>query len=156
MKIHLIAIGERMPRWVNDGYLEYAMRLPSECSLRLVEISAKRRVKGVDLARLIRDEGERMLAAIPRDAIVWALDEHGQNWSSGELARHLGVCLQEGHDLVLLVGGPEGLATTCKSRAHQLWSLSRLTLPHFMVRVVVAEQIYRAWTLLIGHPYHRE
>lgn len=156
VKIHLIAVGERMPRWVDEGYTEYAVRLPPECALRLVEIPTGRRGKGADIERLVRQEGDRMLSTVPRDAVVWALDERGQSWSSRELADHLAIWLREGRDLALLVGGPEGLASTCRTRAHGLWSLSRLTLPHPLVRVVVAEQLYRAWTLLTGHPYHRD
>jgi 23S rRNA (pseudouridine1915-N3)-methyltransferase len=155
MKIHLIAVGERMPRWIEEGYAEYAIRLPPECTLRLVEIPAGRRGKGADIERLVCQEGERALTAVPRDAAVWALDERGQAWSTRELAGRLAGWLQEGRDLALLVGGPDGLARACRARAQGLWSLSRLTLPHPLVRVVVAEQLYRAWTLLTGHPYHR-
>mgnify|MGYP006286031601 CR=1 FL=1 len=144
-----------MPAWVTAGYLDYASRLPPECSLQLLEIPAGRRTKGVDLARLVRQEGERQLATVPRRAALWALDERGSMWSTEDLASRLGNWLQEGQDLALLVGGPEGLADSCRQRANGLWSLSRLTLPHSLVRVMVAEQIYRAWTLLTGHPYHR-
>jgi 23S rRNA (pseudouridine1915-N3)-methyltransferase len=155
VKIHLIAVGERMQRWVEEGYTEYAVRLPPACTLHLVEIPTGRRAKGADIERLVRQEGERVLAAVPGGATVWALDERGQAWSTRELAGRLAIWLQEGRDLALLVGGPEGLAPACRARAEGLWSLSPLTLPHPLVRVVVAEQIYRAWTLLTGHPYHR-
>jgi 23S rRNA (pseudouridine1915-N3)-methyltransferase len=103
----------------------------------------------------MRQEGERLLAAVPRGAARWALDQRGREWSTEDLARRLEGWLGEGRDVALLVGGPEGLADACRAGAEGLWSLSRLTLPHPLVRVVVAEQVYRAWTLLAGHPYHR-
>lgn len=155
MRIHLIAVGERMPGWVQQGYEEYAKRLPPECSLRLIEIAPGRRGKGVDLARAIQDEGERMLAATPKGSLVLALDERGKEWATLELAEQLRGWLQGGRDVALLVGGPDGLAPACRDRAEGIWSLSRLTLPHPLVRVVVAEQLYRAWSVLQNHPYHR-
>ncbi len=155
MQIHLIAIGQRMPGWVNQGYEEYARRLPASCALRLVEIPAERRGKGADIARTLAREGERMFAAIPRGARVIALEVDGQAWSTEALSRELDGWLQSGSDVALLVGGPEGLAPACRQAAQQRWSLSPLTLPHPLVRVVLAEQLYRAHTLLSGHPYHR-
>jgi 23S rRNA (pseudouridine1915-N3)-methyltransferase len=155
MQIHLIAVGERMPDWVNAGYGEYAKRMPPECRLRLVEIPAVKRTKTADLKRIMQQEGERMLAAIPANAEVVALDVAGQNWSTPDLARQLGEWLRDGRDLALLVGGPEGLATACQERATRRWSLSALTFPHPLVRIILAEQLYRATTILKGHPYHR-
>ncbi|MEO6697647.1 MAG: 23S rRNA (pseudouridine(1915)-N(3))-methyltransferase RlmH [Gammaproteobacteria bacterium] len=155
MHIHLIAIGERMPDWVKSGYDQYAKRLPRECRLQLVEIPAGKRGKGADIARAILSEGERMLAAIPKDARVIALDMRGKQWDTAQLAQQLKDWLQGGRDVALLTGGPEGLAESCLKRADHLWSLSNLTLPHPLVRIVVAEQLYRAWSLLTGHPYHR-
>lgn len=155
MRLELIAVGERMPVWVETGYHEYAQRLPRECPLRLTEISAGRRTKGADLERLKREEGARMLAAIPKGANVVALEVDGTLWSTEDLADHLRRWFQDGRDVALLVGGPEGLASECSAAAQQRWSLSRLTLPHPLVRVVIAEQLYRAWSLLNGHPYHR-
>lgn len=155
MRIHLIAVGSRMPRWVNEGYEEYAKRLPPECSLRLVEIPAGKRSKGSDVARLVREEGERMLAAIPGGVHVIALEVGGKQWSTDALAGKLEAWLQDGRDIALLVGGPEGLAPACRDCADTLWSLSNLTFPHPLVRVVLAEQLYRAWSIVKGHPYHR-
>jgi len=145
-----------MPHWVQDGYQEYAKRLPRECALRLVEIPLGRRAKNRDPARAVGEEGERMLAATPRDCRVEALDVGGRAWSTKELAGELASWMASGRDLALLVGGPEGLAPVCLERADGHWSLSPLTLPHALVRVLVAEQIYRAWSLLRNHPYHRE
>lgn len=155
MRIHLIAAGNRMPEWVIMGYSEFAGRMPSECRLNLIEIPIPKRAKGRETVRRIKQEGERMLAAIPKDCDVMALDVSGQEWTTEELAKELARWLQNGQDIALLVGGPDGLAPACMARAETRWSLSRLTLPHMLVRVVVAEQLYRAWTVLQGHPYHR-
>ncbi|HRD66340.1 MAG TPA: 23S rRNA (pseudouridine(1915)-N(3))-methyltransferase RlmH [Candidatus Competibacter sp.] len=155
MKIYLLAVGVRMPAWIEAGYAEYAGRLPRECALNLVEIPAGKRRPNADVARAVRDEGERLLAAVPASSRLVALDERGQEWSTAQLAERLTGWLRDGRDLSLLVGGPDGLDSLCRTRAELLWSLSRLTLPHPLVRVVVAEQLYRAWSLLRNHPYHR-
>jgi len=155
VKIHLLAVGARMPDWVEKGYAEYAGRLPRECALHLLEISAGKRGSHGDLARIVRTEGERLLAAVPTGSRLIALDERGQEWNTVELAEQLSGWLQEGRDVSLLVGGPDGLDAACRERAERRWSLSRLTLPHPLVRVLVAEQLYRAWSLLHNHPYHR-
>ncbi len=156
MNIHLISIGNRMPRWVQEGYAEYAKRLPAECCLQLTELPLGRRGKSVDLARALRDEGERMLKTLPRDSLVVALEVEGRAWSTEQLATKLDEWMGGGRDVTLLIGGPDGLAESCRQRADLLWSLSPLTLPHPLVRVVVAEQLYRAWSILRNHPYHRE
>ncbi len=155
MNIHLISIGTRMPKWVEQGFAEYAKRMPAECALKLVEITPGHRGKGADIARAVRDEGERMLKAIPRDCHIIALEVKGREWSTEQLAGKLTDWMGGGRDLVLLVGGPEGLADSCRQRADMLWSLSPLTMPHPLVRVVLAEQLYRAWSLMRNHPYHR-
>jgi len=155
VRIHLIAVGTRMPGWVTQGFEEYARRLPADCALQLVEVAAGKRGKNADIARITRDEGERTLAAIPKGARVVALDVKGRSWSTEQLSQQLDGWLHDGRDLALLVGGPEGLAAECLARAEQRWSLAPLTLPHPLVRIVVAEQLYRAWSILNGHPYHR-
>ncbi len=155
MNIHLIATGEKMPHWVQQGYQEYAKRLPRECALHLTEIPMKHRGKNADIARLTRAEGARMLAAIPTKSTVIALDVTGKAWSTESLSRQLNGWMSSGADIALLVGGPEGLAGECLRQAQLKWSLSPLTLPHPLVRVVVAEQLYRAWSILRNHPYHR-
>ncbi len=144
-----------MPDWVNAGYREYATRLPRECALNLIEIPAGKRSPNADLARILRSEGERLLAAAPSGSCIIALDERGRQWNTVELAERLTGWLRDGRDLSLLIGGPDGLDAPCRDRAEQLWSLSRLTFPHPLVRIVVAEQLYRAWSLLHHHPYHR-
>lgn len=155
MQIHIIAVGERMPEWVQAGYLEYAKRLPHECRLRLHEIPAGKRTKGADLARLTRDEGARQLAAVPTGSRVVALDRTGRELDTLALAGNLEKQLGAGSDLALLVGGPEGLSPECLAAARDCWSLSKLTLAHPVVRVVLAEQLYRAWSILKNLPYHR-
>jgi len=155
VRIKLLSVGRRMPDWVDKGFREYAKRLPRECCLELVEIDPGHRGKGAsaDVAR--RDEGERMLCAVPKGAQVIALDTRGRAWSSEQLAKQLAGWMADGRDLALLVGGPEGLAQPCIERAERLWSLSPLTFPHPLVRVILAEQLYRAWSILKRHPYHR-
>ncbi|MGD2082346.1 MAG: 23S rRNA (pseudouridine(1915)-N(3))-methyltransferase RlmH [Chromatiales bacterium] len=155
MRIHLIAVGTRMPAWVEAGYSEYAKRLPRECRLELVEIAAGRRGKGGNVARALRDEGGRMLAAVPAGAQSITLEVEGRAWSTEGLAERLRVWMGDGRDRALLVGGPEGLSAECRAAAELSWSLSPLTLPHPLVRILIAEQIYRGWSLLAGHPYHR-
>jgi len=155
MRIHLIAVGTRMPSWVEQGYREFSKRLPHECSLRLLEIPLGKRSKSQAAERARDAEGQAMLAAIPVDCFVVALDVQGKAWSTQELAAKLQDWMASGRDLALLIGGPDGLSPACLERADQRWSLSSLTFPHALVRVLVAEQLYRAWTVTIGHPYHR-
>ncbi|MDO9105976.1 MAG: 23S rRNA (pseudouridine(1915)-N(3))-methyltransferase RlmH [Methylovulum sp.] len=155
MQINLISIGNRMPGWVQQGYDEYAKRLPRECELVLKEIAAGKRSKNSDISRIVRDEGERMLAAIPVGAHVVTLDLPGKRWTTPELAHAMQGWRESGQAVALLVGGPEGLADSVRSLARESWSLSALTFPHPLVRIVVAEQLYRAWSILNNHPYHR-
>lgn len=155
MRLHLIAVGNRMPGWVEAGYAEYAKRLPADCALVLHEIPPGQRTKGADLERARREEGEKMLAALPKAAHVVALEVNGCAWGTEQLAQRLEQWRQQGRDVALLVGGPEGLADSCRQQADEQWSLSPLTLPHPLVRIVLAEQLYRAWSILQGHPYHR-
>ncbi|WP_086481322.1 23S rRNA (pseudouridine(1915)-N(3))-methyltransferase RlmH [Oceanospirillum sanctuarii] len=155
MKIKLIAVGTKMPKWVEQGYDEYAKRLPREFSLELIEIAPGNRGKNADIERAIRKEGELMMSKIsPSDHVV-ALEVLGKPWSTEQLAKEAEGWQMLGSDVCLLVGGPEGLAPECKQRANQQWSLSPLTLPHPMVRILLAEQVYRAWSVIQGHPYHR-
>lgn len=155
MRIHLIAAGTRMPSWVEQGFRDYAERLPPECKLVLKEIPLGSARAGGDARKAMQEEGAKMLAALPDDAGVTALEVRGRALDTEALAKQLSRWLQEGRDQALLVGGPDGLAPECLAKAGSQWSLSPLTLPHALVRVVVAEQIYRAWTILKNHPYHR-
>ncbi len=144
-----------MPSWVQQGYDDYAKRLPRECELVLKEISPGKRGKNTDLARIVKEEGERMIAALPTNAHVVTLDIPGKAWTTAELAEAMQGWRENGRSVALLVGGPEGLADSVKTLASQSWSLSPLTFPHPLVRIVVAEQLYRAWSILTNHPYHR-
>lgn len=155
MRLRLIAVGSKMPRWVEDGWHEYAKRLPSELPLELVEIPLHTRGKNADLARLIRQEGESMLAKVQPGERIVTLEVQGKPWSTEQLAEQLARWRLEARTVNLMVGGPEGLAPEVCARSEQRWSLSPLTLPHPLVRIVLAEQIYRAWTLSCGHPYHK-
>jgi 23S rRNA (pseudouridine1915-N3)-methyltransferase len=155
MRIHLLAVGHRMPDWVTTGYEEYAKRLPRECSLVLREIVPGKRGRNADIARIKREEGERLLAALGRDTYRVALDLTGTPWSTAELAGDLAGWMQQGQDVSLLVGGPDGLCETVLQQVQARRSLSRMTFPHPLVRIILAEQLYRAWTLLHHHPYHR-
>ena len=155
MRIRLIAVGGKMPGWVSTAYDEYAKRLPADFRLELVELALGHRGKGADLARAIRSEGDAMLEAIPKGDRVIALTVDGRSWSTEQLAAQAEEWRMSGQNLSLLVGGPDGLDPRCVAAADQKWSLSALTLPHPLVRILLAEQIYRAWTLLQGHPYHK-
>jgi 23S rRNA (pseudouridine1915-N3)-methyltransferase len=129
--------------------------MPRECSLVLNEIPLAQRSKSQAIERAVNEEGKRMLAALSDRQQVIALDVKGRSWSTEQLAQQLDNWKQDGRDISLLVGGPDGLAAECLQRAEQVWSLSSLTLPHPLVRVLLAEQLYRAWSLNSGHPYHR-
>ena len=156
MKVRLIAVGTRMPKWVAAGVAEYEPRLPREWRFEIVEIPVAARSASADVARLKKAEGEKRLRAIPAGAEVIALDERGESLSTVEWAAAVREWQRHGRDVALLVGGPDGLAPECLARAQRRWSLSKLTLPHALVRVFVLEQLYRAWSVTQGHPYHRE
>lgn len=154
MRLRLVAVGRRPPRWVREGMDTFAGRLPGYLRLELIEVAPGDARRGGDIARARAQEAERLLAAAGRARLI-ALDEGGRGWRTEDVARRLGDWLQQGRDVAFLVGGADGLDPRCLAAAEQRWSLSPLTLPHMLVRVVVAEQLYRAWTLLEGHPYHR-
>jgi 23S rRNA (pseudouridine1915-N3)-methyltransferase len=155
MQINLIGIGNKMPSWVNEGYHEYQKRLTQEVQLNLIEIPLNTRGKNADIPRLIDKEGDKMLQAIPAHSHIVNLEIKGKPWSTEQLAERLDNWKSLGKQVSILIGGPEGLAPQCLEAANERWSLSPLTLPHPLVRVVVAEQIYRAWSILAKHPYHR-
>jgi len=155
MRASLIAVGERAPSWVATGFAEYSKRLSHWLPLELLELSPGRRGKGLDPARAIADEGQRMRAAVPKMAWVVALDGSGRAFTSEQLAQRMAHWRQQGRDLALLIGGPDGHASEVLASADETWSLGPLTLPHMLVRLVVAEQLYRAASLLANHPYHR-
>ena len=155
MKAVLVAVGERAPDWVASGFSEYQKRLSHWLPLALVEVAPGIRGKGRDAARATSDEGARVLAALPKQAHVVCLDGRGKPHSSEQLAQRLEDWRQGGRDLAFVIGGPEGHAPDVLSAAQESWSLGAMTLPHMLVRLVVAEQLYRACSLLANHPYHR-
>lgn len=154
MKIYLIAVGSRTPKWVVQGFDQYACRLPKHCSLELIEVQPVNRKQG-DIDKVRREEAGRILDRIPNGSHVIALAENCKVFTTRVLAEKLSSWIQDGLDIAVLVGGADGLHALCFERADECWSLSDLTFPHALVRVIVAEQFYRAWTILSNHPYHR-
>jgi len=157
VKLTVLAVVHRMPAWVTAGYAEYAKRMPREISFKIKELKpSPRGEKQPAVARWQEWEAERIAAAMPAGALRVLLDEHGQQLSSQALAQQFGRWRDSGRDVVFVIGGADGLAPRLKAEADMLWSLSALTMPHGLVRVVLAEQLYRASSILSGHPYHRE
>lgn len=156
MRITLYAVGNKMPTWVIQGFTEYQRRFPRDLSFELVEIPPGKRGKNADIARILEKEGQLMLAAIPKGCRIVTLEVTGKPLTTPQLAQHLEKWQLDGRDVALLVGGPEGLAPACIQASEQKWSLSPLTLPHPMVRILIAESLYRAWSINNNHPYHRE
>lgn len=153
MRIRILTISERQPDWIQHASAEYLRRMPRHLPTEIIELPlAKRRE---DVARTKIEEGERLLAAASKSTQLVALDEHGAAWTSVQLSDHLQRWQQDGRDLTFVIGGPDGLSQAVIATASQRWSLSKLTLPHGMVRVLLAEQLYRAHTILENHPYHR-
>jgi 23S rRNA (pseudouridine1915-N3)-methyltransferase len=156
MRIHVLAVGTRMPAWVDEGVDTYIRRLPRHIECQFREIPAAQRSAGSTVEKIKNKEADALLKAARDADYVVALDERGVSCSSTQLAGHLQDWLDNYSHVALLVGGADGLDERCRQAANQVWSLSALTLPHPLVRVILAEQLYRAWTLLQGHPYHRD
>jgi len=154
--IRLIAVGDRQPSWVDDAFGVYAGRLPREWKFRLDRIATVRRTKNDKSKSAMGAEGEQILARIDPNEQVILLDERGKQMTSPALAARLADWQADGRDLCFIIGGPDGVSAICRERANAIWSLSELTLPHGLARVLFAEQMYRAWSLQVGHPYHRE
>ena len=144
-----------MPGWVNEAWSDYARRFPPNLTLELKEVRAPKRTRNTDIDAARKVEGDALQAAVPVGALCVALDGRGSQWSTEDLARRLGNWMQEGRDVVFMIGGPDGLAPECRRRANLTWSLGKGTYPHALVRVLVAEQLYRAWSITQNHPYHR-
>jgi 23S rRNA (pseudouridine1915-N3)-methyltransferase len=156
MKLVVVAVGTRMPAWVDDGYAEYAKRLPRGTPLTLIEIRPEPRVSAKPVEQLLAAEAARIVAAMPKNARIVALDERGKDLSTVALAGQLEAWMQEGGPVVFLIGGADGLDAALKKKAGLQLRLSSLTLPHGLTRVLLAEQLYRAVSLINHHPYHRE
>lgn len=154
MKFLVVAVGHRMPAWVDAGFAEYAGRMPRDARVELVAL--KPAPRGGAVKRVLDAEGERILAALPADCVRVVLDERGTLINTAELARRIEHWRQGGRDVAFIIGGADGLAESVKQKADLVWSLSPLTLPHGLARVVLAEQLYRAVSILHNHPYHRE
>ncbi|MGQ0528395.1 MAG: 23S rRNA (pseudouridine(1915)-N(3))-methyltransferase RlmH [Panacagrimonas sp.] len=154
MHLRLIAIGQRMPAWVATGFEDYAARMPRELKLELVELPLAQRGKNADLERAKNSEGDKLIERSDNTHRV-VLDERGMAWTSTDLAMRLQQWMQNGRDVSFLVGGPDGHSAAVTQLADERWSLSKLTLPHALVRVLIAEQLYRAWSFTANHPYHR-
>ena len=155
MRLHLIAVGQRVPAWIHQGFTEFNKRLPKEYKLRLREISTAKRQNDKDIRRLVELEGKNILKAIPKNTNIIALAIDGESWDTEQLAENLNKWSLASEDIAFVIGGPDGLSEQFLTNAKHSWSLSKLTLPHALVRVLVAEQIYRAWSINQGHPYHR-
>ncbi len=155
MKIYVIAVGAKMPDWVNTAWDDYAKRLPSDWAVVLKEIKPEPRTTGKTVAQMMAAEAKRIEAAIPADSLRVALDEHGKDLSTTKFADTLQTWQNSSQSIALLIGGPDGLDPSLKTSCAQLLRLSSMTMPHPLVRVVLIEQIYRGWSILVNHPYHR-
>jgi len=155
MKLIVIAVGNRMPDWVTTAWKDYAKRMPADCTIELREIKPEPRTSGKTPSQMMEAEGRRIQAALTADSLVIALDEHGRDLTTMDLSRQLEGWRGNSQDVTFLIGGPDGLDADLKKRCASLIRLSSLTLPHPMVRIVLAEQLYRAWAILTNHPYHR-
>ena len=155
MKIKVISVGQKMPDWVNLGVKEYVQRMPKDFALEMHEVPLAQRTKNTVVEQAKLKEAHAIRAAIPANSVVVALEVLGREWSTEQYAKKLAGWRDGGQDVCLLVGGPDGLDAELSRSADVKWSLSALTLPHPLVRVMLAEQTYRAWSFLQGHPYHR-
>jgi len=156
MKIHLIAVGKKIPEWINTGYSEFSNRMPPELKLNLIELAPSARNKSTPIKKNIKEEGERIQTAIPSNSRLIVLDEKGKNFSSVDLSQKMESWFPMAQDIAIVIGGADGIDPIIKQQADEIWTLSSFTLPHALVRVVIAEQLYRAWSIFKGHPYHRE
>ncbi len=154
LKIRLIAVGQRQPAWLHDAYSQFAARLPKTDAITLVEVPAQNRKTG-SVDKILALEADKILAQLDRDDWLVVLDERGDHWNTTELSERLGSWAELGRSVVMLIGGADGLHNRCLDRANETFALSRGTYPHGLVRVMLAEQLYRAWSLANGHPYHR-
>lgn len=156
MRISIITVGTKMPAWVSQGVDEYSKRMPRELRVEWKELPLAPRSKSSNPQQLKEKEGEQILKAVPAGDRAIALDVRGKSLSTEQLAQQLSDWQMSGDNYSLLIGGPDGLSQPCLQRAERRWSLSELTMPHPLVRILLAEQLYRAWTITVNHPYHRD
>jgi len=155
VKINIIAIGNKMPGWVEDASQDFVKRMPSEIKINSILLPLIKRGKNPDIPRIVRDESRKLLAAVPKDSVLVVLDVLGKSVTTMKLSSLLETWLQQGQDVSIVIGGPDGVSDELLSKASLKISLSELTFPHTLVRVILLEQIYRAWSILNNHPYHR-
>ena len=155
MKLRIIAVGNKMPDWVQSGYQDYVKRLPAGLNVELREVPLARRRKDEAPDKAVAQEAKSMLKAVTPNDLIIALVVDGEPWSSAQLATHLRTWQESGNNVSFLIGGPDGLDQSCLQSAHNKWSLSAMTLPHSLARLILAEQLYRAWSINARHPYHR-
>lgn len=155
MKLHILAVGDRAPSWARDACADYQKRFPPHCPLHIQAVPTPRRGKNPDISKLKDKEFQSLFACIPKGALVIALDERGKSRTTDQLAKRLDGWKQTEKDVAFLIGGPDGLAPAALEESNETWSLSPLTLPHALVRVIIIEQLYRALSILEDHPYHR-
>jgi 23S rRNA (pseudouridine1915-N3)-methyltransferase len=151
-----LSIAQKMPRWVTEGFAEYQRRMPAHLKLAVTEVTLPKRNRNADIQQLIKHEAAALKAALPANSLRIAMDRAGKPWTTMDLADRLQDWQQGGRDIGIMIGGPDGLDPGLIASANLVWSLGALTLPHPVVRVILAEQLYRAWTITVGHPYHRE
>ncbi len=156
MKLLILAVGHKMPSWITEGFNEYSKRMPREAKIELIEIKPEPRTTGKNVVQIMEAEAQRIQAALPKDVLRIVLDERGKLWSTRQLTNHMKDWLAGGRDVAFIIGGADGLHESIRDSANQLLALSAMVLPHGMVRVLLAEQLYRAHSLLHNHPYHRE
>jgi 23S rRNA (pseudouridine1915-N3)-methyltransferase len=156
MKLLILAVGHKMPAWITEGFNEYSKRMPREAKIELIEIKPEPRTTGKSVPQIMEAEAQRIQAALPKDVLRIVLDERGAHLTTKQLTQHMKDWLSGGRDVAFIIGGADGLHESIRSNATQLLALSAMVLPHGMVRVLLAEQLYRAHSLLHNHPYHRE
>jgi len=156
MKLIIVSVGHKMPDWITTGFNEYAKRMPREAKIEILEIRPEPRSTGKSVKQILAAEAQRILAVLPQDCLRIAMDEHGEQPTTGKLAEQMQEWMREGRDVAFIIGGADGLDVAVKQAAHRQMALSALTLPHAMVRVLLAEQLYRAHSMMHNHPYHRE
>lgn len=155
MEIQLLAIGTRVPAWIDQGFSDYAKRFGGDCKLIVREISSPRKSRSEDARRVKQLEGQKLLASVSADTYLIALDPRGVHLATDAVAEKLDDWFQHHRTVALMIGGADGLSAECLAASREQWSLSKMTFPHALVRVIVAEQIYRAYSMLKNHPYHR-
>ena len=155
MHIYLIAVGQKMPAWVNQACNDYQKRLPRELQLKTIEVPLIKRGKNADIQRIVRDESRKVMAAVPTGCGLAVMDVKGKKTSTEALAASLRSWMQQGQDMAFAIGGPDGFSQELLQSADYSLSLSDMTFPHPLVRVIIVEQLYRAWSIIHSHPYHR-